>query len=672
MMQREQIKEKLRKNKAIVIVFIFWILLSYSMYLAYNCEWKSAMGQPIDIVEVGKGAEKETVPLKNQTISQEIKTTFDVMTGFSLYFNMGNANFDGILDTDLVHKDSGKQIQKWRIDFNEIKGDGYFNYTLNEPLEIKKGEKLVINLKLENNSKFTPKLVLADNKNRSADVLEIDGKVSNKIIPYKIANGNHSGLRYFALALYIGMTAVLISMTVMAVRKIKIEYCFIVSVLILGMIYMFVLPPFVVPDETAHFITVYEKSSRLLGEESLDSKGNVLVPSEKMWGNVGHKTTVSRDRYLDFMKGVLGKDGEEQTGDGADKSISTRAPLWQTAGGYLPQIAGVSVARLLRMNSSQVLFMGRLFSLLWYCFVMFWAIRLIPFGKMTLFIIGILPMTLQQVVSYNYDSILLGACFFAIAYLLYMKYIKEEILWYDIALLTFIVVIISLVKFVYLPMIIGLTALIPKEKYGSVIKKRLAITVLSVGSVVVIVAAKLATINDIAQPATETAGRAGIKMSLSYCLHHPVDMIEICYRTLERQVSDYISQMLATPLGYLDTLLPEIVVYALILIILFSIFKCRDEAWYDVKDVRRLSVVITVLITGLIMVALLLSWTTQDAVLIDGIQGRYFLPILPLIVVLTQNDLIVLKKNIDQYLIAFMGCVHCISVYFVTLTALGR
>ena len=87
------------------------------------------------------------------------------------------------------------------------------------------------------------------------------------------------------------------------------------------------------PDETAHFLTVYEKSSRLLGEEALDHKGNVLVPSEKLWGNVGHKTAASRDRYLDFMKGVLGKGGEEEMGSDADKSVSTRPALWQTAGG---------------------------------------------------------------------------------------------------------------------------------------------------------------------------------------------------------------------------------------------------------------------------------------------------------------------------------------------------
>ncbi len=280
-------------------------------------------------------------------------------------------------------------------------------------------------------------------------------------------------------------------------------------------------------------------------------------------------------------------------------------------------------------------------------------------------------MTLQQVVSYNYDSTLLGICFFAVADLLYMKYVKEKILWYDIALLTFIVVIISLVKFVYLP-IIGITVLIPKEKYGGVAKKRLALGVLAVSSVIVVLAAKLATLNDIAQPAAETAGRAAVKMSLSYCLGHPVEMIEICYRTLERQTSGYISQMLATPLGYLDTPLPEIVVYALILILLFSILKCGDEVRYEVRDVRRYSAAITILITGMIMAALLLSWTTEDAVQIDGIQGRYFLPILPLIVVLTQNHLIVLKRNIDQYLIVFMGCVQCISVYFITLTALGR
>ena len=35
-MQKEQIKEKLKSNKAIVIVFIFWILVSYCLLRCWD------------------------------------------------------------------------------------------------------------------------------------------------------------------------------------------------------------------------------------------------------------------------------------------------------------------------------------------------------------------------------------------------------------------------------------------------------------------------------------------------------------------------------------------------------------------------------------------------------------------------------------------------------------
>ncbi len=40
----------------------------------------------------------------------------------------------------------------------------------------------------------------------------------------------------------------------------------------IGCIYIFVLPPFAVPDESAHFVTVYSKSNKLLGKEVTDKE----------------------------------------------------------------------------------------------------------------------------------------------------------------------------------------------------------------------------------------------------------------------------------------------------------------------------------------------------------------------------------------------------------------
>ena len=51
----------------------------------------------------------------------------------------------------------------------------------------------------------------------------------------------------------------------------------------------------------------------------------------------------------------------------------------------------------------------------------------------------------------------------------------------------------------------------------------------------------------------------------------------------------------------------------------------------------------------------MLSYTIWGAEVIEGVQGRYFLPFLPILVLgIMRNDTFILKKSINMYLI--WGC----------------
>ena len=81
-------------------------------------------------------------------------------------------------------------------------------------------------------------------------------------------------------------------------------------------------------------------------------------------------------------------------------------------------------------------------------------------------IIGLFPMTLQQVVSYSYDSILIDACF-VLSVLLVSKIVKpSKITAGDMGIMVCTIIVIASLKFVYLP-ILGLALLIPTENFGN-------------------------------------------------------------------------------------------------------------------------------------------------------------------------------------------------------------
>ncbi len=54
---------------------------------------------------------------------------------------------------------------------------------------------------------------------------------------------------------------------------------------------------------------------------------------------------------------------------------------------------------------------------------------------------------------------------------------------------------------------------------------------------------------------------------------------------------------------------------------------------------------------GGITLAMMLDFTDVNDTVVRGIQGRYFTPFLPLVVFCLRNNVVVLRKSIDKYLI---------------------
>ncbi|MBR6615478.1 MAG: hypothetical protein IKK95_05875, partial [Lachnospiraceae bacterium] len=68
--------------------------------------------------------------------------------------------------------------------------------------------------------------------------------------------------------------------TILGGRRLPTEICALFAVLVLGGMYMFVLPPLSAPDEIAHFSSAYAISNQMLGMERTDDYGFVLMRKE--------------------------------------------------------------------------------------------------------------------------------------------------------------------------------------------------------------------------------------------------------------------------------------------------------------------------------------------------------------------------------------------------------
>ena len=94
--------------------------------------------------------------------------------------------------------------------------------------------------------------------------------------------------------------------------------------------------------------------------------------------------------------------------------------------GYLPQALGMIIAKMLDLNVIWLLWLGRIFNLLFYAGVISLAIRKTPILKMPLFFVACLPISIYQAASLSIDSMIIGLGILAVGYFLYMYSAKKD------------------------------------------------------------------------------------------------------------------------------------------------------------------------------------------------------------------------------------------------------
>ena len=636
-----------KKNKYVITSIVIFFAFLTAMLISYNKIWKDKVQSPWAVMKVEDSpnylGNKDTIELQNgKDVSQKIQMVSENLTGLAIKFANVDKKATGIIEIELLDPNS-KLVEKWKLDCAILQTDGYCNIQLKKDIKVKVGEKyeLVIRPRLQDGKGLALELsrpsVITGHVNVTGE------KNISLSLAYKLYDGGGSALKYLIVAIIITVFVEMLGSLLM-MKKRKIASAFAVMTFFIGCIYIFVLPPFTVPDESAHIVTVYSKSSKLLGKEVTDEGGKVIADS-----NMGlyfiREEYPTKESYIRFVKGALGKNSDVIT---TKESLAN--PLNVKAVGYIPQIVGVSIARILKGSGEQILLIGRLFALLWYCFIMYFAIRIFPLNKMILFAVGLLPMTMQQVCSFSYDSVLLGLCFFLISYILWLIYAKEVVELKDVLILVCVVSGIVMIKYIYIP-IIGLLLFIPKHKINfRVDRKKIAVSMFGMLSMFEI-GSKMTLITEAAAKNMQIRSDGLYKYSIGYVISNLGDTLIVVTRTVFEKISFFVESMIANPLGWVEIQLPNIIVLGFAIVLIFSAIPNHRSP----KITKRMMVTagfIVVIVSGLVLAAMLISYTYVGADTILGVQGRYFLPVLPLVLLIVQgNKNIIVKNSIESELI---------------------
>jgi uncharacterized membrane protein len=300
-------------------------------------------------------------------------------------------------------------------------------------------------------------------------------------------------------------------------------------------------------------------------------------------------------------------------------------PVWN-----FPQALGVAIARVIGLSFFGVFYLGRFFNLVFYALCMTFSIKRLKEFKLPVFLIGLMPMSLHQAASFSYDAFIHGVAMLFVAYAVSCIYERGSFRWRDFTVLLVTGILLAPAKVVYLPII--LMVFIAAWKWKDTIGKKAwilasVIFVTSVASVLLFTMTHL--VEDFAGENVNTW--TGVhNYTLSFVLENPIETMRIFAWTLYNNVDYFTNSMFGKFLAGLTISLPGWITIPTIILSIASIIYGKREAWQPSVSERIYYFLICSVVVFLILLASFIGWTTTGHLEVMGIQGRYFIPILPL------------------------------------------
>ena len=413
---------------------------------------------------------------------------------------------------------------------------------------------------------------------------------------------------------------------------------FVISAVVLSFVYSFLIPPYCVPDERAHIDATYRISNEIMGIDDIPAPARIYKRADDIDPTKENTMDTTTARYRETFEDLFGKSADETLQVAyADNPVGNATFL-----NYLPAAVGFTIARLLHFNTTTMILFGRWMTALVSIWLMWIAIRKLPFGKASLAVLGLFPIILQEIASCSYDGILLGATFVYVAYAFSLIYSpRKSICDFGIMLMFGGFATAACKGGVYIPLL-GLILLACWE-IGRNLRERIGWTLgAAIPMGLVFIGQFSSRIVNMLVRTAGSAYRSGVELyTLPELLQEPNKLVRIYQNTIALHGDTQLQQALGGKLGRLNVTLPWYVLIIFLILALVACMKQKDEK-IDIKSGQRWFVLlISAVSIALIMLSMLLAWTLNIEKYITGIQGRYFLPVVAVLLLISRNGKLV-------------------------------
>ncbi len=388
-----------------------------------------------------------------------------------------------------------------------------------------------------------------------------------------------------------------------------------------GLLFAATTPPFRVPDEVGHFWRAYALATGTLSPEIATSGATSDLPSgvrrivQEFWRDAATQPQ-EFNRYTFYVGWKTPLDREQR--------VSVTYPGQYLPTLYAPQIAAAAVSDALGLRPLITFYVGRAAGVLAFIAVVAIAIRITPVAPWGFAVIGLLPMTLYLAASWSADTMNNALALFFAALMLRAITLREHLGRRELATLAAVAVLLATGKPPYCSMAL-LLIVIPAERFTNN-RQRLA-TIALIGLAMVACAA--ATFTYAQRGSVSLRSDVDAAKQLRLVIADPIRFPRVIVDDLTAHGSAYFEQTVGR-LGMLDLRLPWLLIWCELIAFLLAAQTSRLNVSTPVRLLALAAFAIA--FTG-ILLALYLGWTPPGSPVVEGIQGRYFIALLPLLLI---------------------------------------
>jgi uncharacterized membrane protein len=435
--------------------------------------------------------------------------------------------------------------------------------------------------------------------------------------------------------------------------------CFLLG--LVGAVSMIVLtPPFQVPDEQEHFHRAYqlselqprgivrdgaaggmlpssliELSERFLGTRALHGERRITAqPFRQTWQALDRPLDPNRREFVNFS------------------STAFYSPI-----AYLPQVIAIIGGRWAGAGPLALLYLARLANALVAVALLTWAVRLMPIAREALMVVGLLPMAVFEYASVSPDAGVIGTAFLFTAVALRMQLHGTWTVG-DVAVAAVSGLVFCSQKPVYAPLLVlGLPAALTIRSAKHTLLAQAVIFLVALGGSAFWI--RFSWLNAI----LPFVG-IGLTEQATYIATHPLAYAETIARSFWHY-GDFYYQSVIGVLGWMNLYLPNFAYVLPAAALLLSVVAQPVNAPRLPLYAVAWNVLLLASSIFLIMTAVYLSFNLVGNWIINVIQGRYFLPLLPLSVA-TACSVVRLRPSPKVSLVAFLVVAAIIAVQLLT------